>query len=296
MGIITVKERSAMPSIPDTGFWKIYPKSDGLYMLDDAGNETLIALGSTGTWAGNSFSTYFDGLNDYGIVTHHSDFNFDKTSPFSISIWVDMHYVPGAAQMFFDKLDRAVSSFAGYNFFINSTGNINFQLVSDRATNDQIQMSTNTVVFNPGLNKKHIVAVYDGSNTPSGFKIYVDGVSYSLTQVSGGASISGSIQNTQNINLMSLVDISEFSAGRMDEVSFWDVALSLAEVTELYNSGNSFDYNTHSQANKQILWLRMGDGDSFPILTDRASASGYSQHDAILYNMNSYQIRYSPVA
>jgi len=49
MGIIKSKEESLAPSTPSTTFWKLYFKSDGLYILDDAGTETKLDTGSGGT-------------------------------------------------------------------------------------------------------------------------------------------------------------------------------------------------------------------------------------------------------
>lgn len=42
MASITLQERAAVPSTPLTGFWSMYTKSDGLYIVDDAGTETLV--------------------------------------------------------------------------------------------------------------------------------------------------------------------------------------------------------------------------------------------------------------
>lgn len=41
----TWAEQSVAPSTPGTGKWKLYPKSDGWYYLDDAGTETKIGFG-----------------------------------------------------------------------------------------------------------------------------------------------------------------------------------------------------------------------------------------------------------
>ena len=59
MGKVTLQEESAMPSTPATGKWRLYFKSDGLYIIDDAGTET----GPFGTGGGS----LPDG--DYGDVT-----------------------------------------------------------------------------------------------------------------------------------------------------------------------------------------------------------------------------------
>lgn len=60
MGKITVQEESATPSTPSTGKWRLYFKSDGLYVIDDAGTET----GPFGTGGGGGLP---DG--NYGDVT-----------------------------------------------------------------------------------------------------------------------------------------------------------------------------------------------------------------------------------
>jgi len=43
MSKITLAEEGSTPSTPATGKWKLYTKSDGLYLLDDAGTETAFA-------------------------------------------------------------------------------------------------------------------------------------------------------------------------------------------------------------------------------------------------------------
>ncbi len=47
---LTATERASAPATPDTSDWKIYFKSDGLYVVDDAGTET----GPLGTGGGGS--------------------------------------------------------------------------------------------------------------------------------------------------------------------------------------------------------------------------------------------------
>jgi hypothetical protein len=42
-----VFEEGSVPSTPASGYWKIYPKSDGFYQLDDVGNESKIGSGSS---------------------------------------------------------------------------------------------------------------------------------------------------------------------------------------------------------------------------------------------------------
>ncbi len=37
---VLLDEQASAPTTPATGFWRVYAKSDGLYIVDDAGTET----------------------------------------------------------------------------------------------------------------------------------------------------------------------------------------------------------------------------------------------------------------
>jgi hypothetical protein len=51
MAELTMQEEGSTPSTPSAGKWKIYPKSDGLYLLDDAGLEIgPFVKGGSGTY------------------------------------------------------------------------------------------------------------------------------------------------------------------------------------------------------------------------------------------------------
>jgi len=44
MGTITQKELASQASTPSTGYWRLYPKADGFYIVDDLGVESKIAV------------------------------------------------------------------------------------------------------------------------------------------------------------------------------------------------------------------------------------------------------------
>ena len=56
-----------------------------------------------------------------------------------------------------------------------------------------------------------------------------------------------------------------FFDGNIDEVSFWNAALTGPEITELYNAGAPTDLLTHSATANLVTWYRMGDGDTFAV-------------------------------
>jgi len=57
--------------------------------------------------------------------------------------------------------------------------------------------------------------------------------------------------------------------GDIDEVSFWSSGLTDGQVTELYNGGLPSHLSYHSAASNLLHWYRMGDGDTYPTITDR---------------------------
>ena len=64
--------------------------------------------------------------------------------------------------------------------------------------------------------------------------------------------------------------------GNIDEVSIWKgIVLSDAQHAEIWNSGAPADLTAHSAYANLVAWWRMGDGDTFPTLTDnRGSNNG----------------------
>ena len=56
--------------------------------------------------------------------------------------------------------------------------------------------------------------------------------------------------------------------GTIDEVGIWTTtALSASDVTSIYNSGVPNDISSLSP----VSWWRMGDGDTYPTITDNGS-------------------------
>ena len=58
-----------------------------------------------------------------------------------------------------------------------------------------------------------------------------------------------------------------FFDGLIDELSVFNTELSQSDVTAIYNSGTPNDIS----ALNPLSWWRMGDGDTFPTLTDNGS-------------------------
>lgn len=73
----------------------------------------------------------------------------------------------------------------------------------------------------------------------------------------------------------------------MDEVSVFDYALTSGQVTSIYNSGLPTDLDNTSGVTAPVHWWRMGDGDTYPTITDVGTTGG---NDGTMVNMESGDI------
>jgi hypothetical protein len=89
------------------------------------------------------------------------------------------------------------------------------------------------------------------------------------------------VNTNQNFGNSNSLTVSEFSVGRystgtgymrnnckIDELAIWDSDQS-ANISNIYNSGSPLDLSGLSSS--PLHWWRMGDGDTYPFLSDTGS-------------------------
>jgi len=139
---------------------------------------------------------------------------------------------------------------------------------------------------------QHWLLVYDGGTTENGsggintsysrFKIYKNGVLETPTNTNSNYGFSGAI-STELFRIGRQPGGGQYMRNcNVDELAIWGSDES-ANASEIYNRGTPFDLNTLTSAPDH--WWRMGDGDTFPTLTD--SNGGL---DATMVNMTSADI------
>jgi hypothetical protein len=251
----------------------------------------------------NTYSMLFDGVDDYINVGNVVDKN--KSTAFSISIWVNIALTVSNNILISKVEDRdnggALSKGGvGYQLYMNNQ--LYFRFLLDSHFSYQMYVRDgNYWGASQGLNNgwHHIVGTYDGSGLSSGMTLYVDGYDVSFARVDTGT---GDFNNTgdlyvggQNYNG---TPQSSFN-GKLDEPCIIPTELTPAEVLDIYNgvrpSGGGVvggnwqdgtgvpksmrDYNSE-------LWLRNGDGDSFPTITDYGSGgnngTAYNENEATM--------------
>jgi hypothetical protein len=212
-------------------------------LTDATGNgNTLTNNGATYTTSGKINGAYnFDGNNDY--LSRNS---FLSGQSFSFSVWVK-----------FDTLAEStgINSIIGYRI---DTGNFNWKFITVsnagvatfyiRAGAGTLYAVTGTTTITTG-NWFHIVGTFDGTVG----KLYINNnLEDTETGTPGTFGATGIAIGTQ------LGRLTDYTDGIIDEVGVWTRALTAAEVTELYNSGNGLQY-PFSSVTESFNVIQIGD-------------------------------------
>jgi len=214
----------------------IVPIGTNSYILDGDGQTPLFT---------NAYSLSFDGSNEYVALggtqaSGNNTFHFG-TNPFSVSAWVKPSALSGN--------DQIVGAHGGSGWTMySSSGTLTFfAAIGNLAGGSLTQDAWN-----------HCLVTRDGTS----FNMYLNGNKTSHT-ISGTATANTKATITTNIgwdtgSLQPLL-------GLIDEVATWNVALSDADVTSLYNSGTSVtdlndsgSYDT-DRSDNLVTWYRNGD-------------------------------------
>ncbi len=226
-----------------------------------------------------NYALDFDGSNDY-VAADGVTSNLDSSTglPFTVSAWA---YPDTAVSGTTACCSKREAIFA----FNNSGANLNILFFAqDGSTqkfyhhgnaDDSFTGSSNT--FESGQ-WHHIIMVVDSSRNG---KLYVN----------GGQEATWSNDNNSSVNRFSIGQewdgsASDFFDGKIDEVAVWNVALSAADVTSLYNSGNGLKASANSgnydNSGDLVGYWKFNEGTG-STLTDSTSNS----NNGTLTNMDS---------
>jgi len=117
---------------------------------------------------GRSF--HFDGINEYVGLGNISELDFDRTDPFSVSMWFQIVTPAPLGTMIFLSKQLNIAPFTGWNVFMNSAGQLFFQLAA--AVGNLISIGS-VAVFTFHKLWWHFAVTYDGSSTAAGAIMYL---------------------------------------------------------------------------------------------------------------------------
>jgi hypothetical protein len=250
-------------------------------VTDSAGNASnTLTITSFNVMLATDYALDFDGTNDYVVADGvTSNLNSSTGLPFTVSAWAYPDTTVSGTTACCSKREAIFA-------FNNSGANLNLlYYAQDNSTkkfynfdpNNSYIGSTNT--FEPGQ-WHHIALIVDSSGNGKLF-------------VNGGQEATWSNGSNSSVNRFSIgqewdsvTTASDFFDGKIDEVAIWNVALSAADVSALYNSGNglkaSVDSGNYDNSGDLIGYWKFNDGTG-STLTDSTSNS----NNGTLTNMDS---------
>lgn len=236
------------------------------------------AKATPGYWISEK-SVAFDGVDEYANIGNQAEIAFERTDPFSVSLWVKT--VQSTTGYMVAK-GGGTAPARGWSARI-TLGKVYLNLINTAGTN-HLQARTTSVTINDG-GWHHICITYSGNSSTSGVTIYVDDVSAALTSVVN--SLSATTLSTASATIGSREGGDSPYGGNIDEVTIWDKELSDAEVSEIWNNGTPTLSTLHTAVASLVGYWKMGDDDdTYPTLVDYS----VSVNNATMINMESSDI------
>lgn len=211
-------------------------EGDGLVAIDSSGNNNHGAF--QGGYDENQWSTSIKKLGasalqglttTNGFINVDQRFEFERTEPFSLECWVK---TTSTASMSIMSKQLYVSPFTGFGLNFLS-GKVRL-VIRDASNVLSIEYS---ILINDG-NWHHIIMTYDGSSLITGCHLYVDNTEndtiIASTPLTGSILTSADFQVSGRDGNNNCIDSDTY----IDEVLVYERALTPAEVSFRWNSGN----------------------------------------------------------
>ena len=212
------------------------------WKLDEAsGNVADVVNGNTGTNTSVTFSNgkinagaVFNGTTSKLDVGTPTNLTFNYTDVFSVSCWVKPSVATVTGCIYSKEVNSGV--YTGILLY-SSAGNVQGYMVNSNAGNQTVGAST--TIMTSG-NWYHIVWVWGGVANGTGSKIYINGVSETVTL--SPATLSASVLTTSPVVIGNRGTGTEAFNGIIDEVGVWKRELTASEVSQLYGDGAGAKY------------------------------------------------------
>lgn len=245
--------------------------NDGGYVFDitstdSVGNEytTPFIIIITPAPYTSTLETTFDGATEYCSAQDNPAYS---TQSFSMSFWTVLPSSASSRGLTEKQNEYVIRRFSNGQMFFVLYGDNNLTTKSARV--NQVNFPTNQ--------KVNIVWSYD--STAGFFKVFINGTEMPLASVVNNPFIVG---RTITDNEMFIGrSVTQFWNQNIDEVSYWNKALTESEAGEIYNSGSPQNLNSVSFTANGVSWWKMGEGSSNPTILDDKGTQ-----DLDMYNMD----------
>ena len=230
-------------------------KKDGVqyYVFSTSDDDTLTTIAAGGRWIieltiettiGGATTTYYseqfvttecdttcysmdlDGAIQYIEAPINAVYNLTKTDSMTFSTWVKFDTL-GTINPILTKWIYAV----GIQFNV-SLGELRLDLQNNGGIDGLIMQSIGAGISNGVW--YHLAATYDGSNTPSGVKFYINGTILANAIIAN--TLIGTITNAETVKLGANPTAGFYSNALFNTIRWWDVELTAGEVLTQYNA------------------------------------------------------------
>jgi hypothetical protein len=202
-----------------------YPFNSNANDESGNGNDAIVNGASlTSDRFGNLNSAYsFDGTNDYLLVPDDDDLRFGTTD-FTIDVWTKCSYIYKKRTLIEKRIGNAE-----YLIDVRLDGTIRGAIV-DAANNNVVIYSTTNIADE----RWHHIALVRDAGTSDLLKLYIDGV----LEVSGNYPTLLDVATIGDITFGIDVTNTRYYDGVMDDIHFYNRALTEEEILELYGGYN----------------------------------------------------------
>ena len=262
------------------GWWKLNNLSSGLTDSSSNSNNATISISATdyagfvNALAGDStgmtqanlvqsdlqtvapYSKYamnFDaGSSDYIDLGSDSSLNI-AGNDFSCSLWFNTTTTAGNKPLF--ALEAFSNKFAMTIEGASSFKNVGFSFNWNTA-------GSSTYYYNGGNNLTdgnwhNYIITKQGTTVQA----YIDGSAITFGNLND--TLSSSILNNQPLRIGGRSLTTNFANGSISNVSVWNTALTVSQVSEIYNEGLPGNLNFHSAYSNLVSWWQLGENSSF---------------------------------
>jgi len=239
----SVKENEQSPNAPApldeglVGYWS-FDEGSGTIAHDGSGNGndgTIVGATWTTGVSGNALD--FDGTGDYVNVPDDNSLSFGDSSndyPFTFTAWIK-RYSTGHNIIFSKYNSYASPMRQEYDFRLDSDNKLLITLFDTSIDNRLSAVTIDTL----DTQWHFVTATYDGSESVSGLKLYIDGIerTTSVTEDPGYVAMENTIESFKIAAAIWANGTWQFFHGIIDEVLIYNRALSDTEIQQLWEQG-----------------------------------------------------------
>ena len=207
-----------------------YPRT-GTTATDTIGNNVCTLLNGL-DFNTDPFRFEFDHSDDTISIPTTSTLEFEKTSPFTISSWVKVNSIGATDYDTIITNQQNGGNYRGYYLQIGASGII--RLILRSGLSDRFFFDTSATLSAGAWSS--VCVTYDGNNSSSSGKTFINGVEVSTSETTGTSAISGTTISGLPVYIGSRAAAANFFNGDIGNVHIYNRALSSTEVAQNYNA------------------------------------------------------------